>query len=163
MKNWRDTIFIALRELFILRSSFFILILIFAPGNQLNKYMLHGHFFTIEACEPAGNSAIVKLKLNEDHEVFRGHFPGQPVVPGVFTLQLIKECIQYLTGKRWQYEEVQNCKFSHPILPGQSGGIWVETAFEAFPDDRRIRLKAAVKAGEQHCFSLKAILKEAAE
>jgi 3-hydroxyacyl-[acyl-carrier-protein] dehydratase len=33
----------------------------------------------------------VKVKLNQNHEIFSGHFPGNPILPGVCSLQIAKE------------------------------------------------------------------------
>ena len=33
-----------------------------------------------------------RVRLDASHPVYRGHFPGHPVLPGVCTLQLVREC-----------------------------------------------------------------------
>ena len=55
--------------------------------------MLLNDFFTIEEFSKDATAFRAVVRLNEQHPVFAGHFPGQPVVPGVFTLQMIKECM----------------------------------------------------------------------
>ena len=37
---------------------------------------------------------VVQVMLNPQHVIYNGHFPQQPVVPGVCMLQIIKECIE---------------------------------------------------------------------
>ena len=32
-----------------------------------------------------------RVRLDASHPVYRGHFPGHPVLPGVCTLQLVRE------------------------------------------------------------------------
>ena len=34
-----------------------------------------------------------RVRLDASHPVYRGHFPGHPVLPGVCTLQLVRECL----------------------------------------------------------------------
>lgn len=53
-----------------------------------------------------------------DHPAFAGHFPGQPIVPGVVLLDhaihLAGQCLQRNDGI-WR---VDNAKFFHPVGPG---------------------------------------------
>lgn len=54
-----------------------------------------------------------------DHPAFTGHFPGQPIVPGVVLLDraiLFAETLLGNKGGRWQ---VGNAKFLSPVLPGE--------------------------------------------
>ncbi|MEP7278535.1 MAG: 3-hydroxyacyl-ACP dehydratase, partial [Bacteroidota bacterium] len=62
--------------------------------------MLAGSFYTIVSpvIEPENIRAI--LKINPDHAIFKGHFPGQPVVPGVCMMQIVKELMETGTGRR---------------------------------------------------------------
>jgi 3-hydroxyacyl-[acyl-carrier-protein] dehydratase len=36
----------------------------------------------------------IKIKLNPEHEIFTGHFPDNPILPGVCVVQMIKEILQ---------------------------------------------------------------------
>lgn len=54
-----------------------------------------------------------------DHPAFPGHFPGQPIVPGVVLLdQAILFAEQFLArpALNWQ---LGNAKFLSPVLPGE--------------------------------------------
>ena len=54
-----------------------------------------------------------------DHPAFAGHFPGQPIVPGVVLLDqaiLFAEKMLGRAGLAWQ---VGNAKFLSPVLPGE--------------------------------------------
>ena len=43
-----------------------------------------------------------RVRLDASHPVYRGHFPGHPVLPGVCTLQLVRECLHRGTGRRFR-------------------------------------------------------------
>jgi 3-hydroxyacyl-[acyl-carrier-protein] dehydratase len=50
--------------------------------------------------EGDGSAFSVKIELNPSHEIFNGHFPGNPILPGVFMVQILKELlINYLDCK----------------------------------------------------------------
>jgi 3-hydroxyacyl-[acyl-carrier-protein] dehydratase len=50
--------------------------------------------------EGDGSTFSVKIELNPSHEIFNGHFPGNPILPGVCMVQILKELvINYLDCK----------------------------------------------------------------
>ena len=60
--------------------------------------MLSGDFFIITTLQTEDNAASALLEFNTEHPIFKGHFPGQPVVPGACLLQIVKEMMQTITG-----------------------------------------------------------------
>jgi 3-hydroxyacyl-[acyl-carrier-protein] dehydratase len=43
--------------------------------------------------EGNGSKFSVKIELNPSHEIFNGHFPGNPILPGVCMVQIMKELL----------------------------------------------------------------------
>lgn len=39
-------------------------------------------------------SLLADIKLDSRHPVFNGHFPGNPILPGVCTVQIIRELVE---------------------------------------------------------------------
>lgn len=60
---------------------------------------------------------IVWIRLNKDHEIFKGHFPDNPVTPGVCMMQIVKELTERFTGKKLFMSQVSNVKFMALINP----------------------------------------------
>lgn len=50
-------------------------------------------FFTLESGEKNGNSATYRCRLHPEAPVFKAHFPGFPVLPGVLTLKMVVDAI----------------------------------------------------------------------
>jgi 3-hydroxyacyl-[acyl-carrier-protein] dehydratase len=119
--------------------------------------VLQKHFYNITETQRDGNTASVKVAINPHHGVFAGHFPQQAVVPGVFSLQMLKECLEMLIGSRLQYTELINCKFSQAILPSE--GQILNLQFDYIVENENVSLKAAVKENDSVKLSLKAKLK----
>lgn len=57
------------------------------------------------------------IRLNAEHPIYRGHFPEQPVVPGVCLLQIVKECAEKSCGQELQYMQISSCKFLMAVNP----------------------------------------------
>lgn len=79
--------------------------------------LLKDTFYTIHSINSENNSHQVEVKIDGCHPIFEGHFPGQPVVPGVCTIQMIKECLCELLGKSVRYTAIPSCKFTSFIIP----------------------------------------------
>ena len=58
------------------------------------------------------------LHLCETHPVYEGHFPGQPVCPGVMTMQMVRECASRLEVKPLRWKGVKSCRFTGMLYPG---------------------------------------------
>lgn len=55
--------------------------------------------------------------LNKDHDVFKGHFPGNPVTPGVCMMQIIKELCEEILDEKLMLKTASNVKFMALINP----------------------------------------------
>lgn len=82
--------------------------------------MYKEQFYTIQRTESAGNQHDITIKLNENHHIYKGHFPQHPVVPGVCTLQIIKECVSAIAKMKVRYQTISSCKFTSLIVPSPS-------------------------------------------
>ena len=51
--------------------------------------------------------------------VFKGHFPGRPLLPGVFQIEMIRIAIEKFMGKCYNITNVNKAKFSGMIHPKQ--------------------------------------------
>ena len=64
------------------------------------------------------NENIVALiRLNPDHPVFQGHFPGNPILPGVCTVQISKELLEKITDKELMLIKSGNIKYLGFVSP----------------------------------------------
>ena len=57
------------------------------------------------------------------HPALPGHFPGNPVVPGVVLLDEVIGALQQQLGRAVRITALPNAKFLSPLLPGQEFGI----------------------------------------
>jgi len=73
--------------------------------------------FTINEFETDQEEFSATITFDPSHEIFKGHFPGQSVVPGVCLIHITKEIAGLITGKKMQFEKSSNIKFLHIINP----------------------------------------------
>ncbi|MES2774195.1 MAG: 3-hydroxyacyl-ACP dehydratase [Bacteroidota bacterium] len=79
--------------------------------------MLLNNFFTIHKLETDGADTKAELVIDPAHKIFEGHFPGQPVVPGVCMMQMVKEVLEQVTGKQTNLTKAHEMKFLAVIDP----------------------------------------------
>lgn len=79
--------------------------------------MLIEDLYTIKTFVNNGSEVIATIHLNKDHEIFKGHFPGNPVMPGVCMIQIIKELTEKATEENLFLSMCSNIKFMAIINP----------------------------------------------
>lgn len=79
--------------------------------------MLIEGLYTIQSFDQQDAEVTARIKLHKEHDIFKGHFPGNPVMPGVCMLQLIKELTEKATGKQLFLSVSSNIKFMAIINP----------------------------------------------
>ena len=83
-----------------------------------------------------------------DHPAFDGHFPGQPILPGVVLLSAALEAAAAHGGAAWLGGPVQlsSAKFLAPLPPGAHCEIHLNDSDAAAPAPRRLRFE--IRHGE---------------
>ncbi|SEP09892.1 3-hydroxyacyl-[acyl-carrier-protein] dehydratase [Mucilaginibacter gossypiicola] len=81
--------------------------------------MLKDTFFTFSPPEIDGSLLKTTITLNPAHDIFKGHFPGNPIVPGVCMMQMIKEVLEDHLDKKLQLVKADNIKFLSFVNPNQ--------------------------------------------
>jgi len=120
--------------------------------------MLLPDFYKIEDIKQSESETIFHIRLNPDHVIYSGHFPGQPVLPGVCTLQIIKECAQQLINKKLQYMRIILCKFLRFVDPAQCSEI-ILTVSANENSDGTVLLVAGGENSDYNFIKVKAIMK----
>ena len=80
--------------------------------------MLLKDFYKVQSLEKTENQKyLATVLINENHEVFKGHFPGNPIMPGVCMMQIIKELSEQITESTLMMQSLSNVKFMALINP----------------------------------------------
>ena len=80
---------------------------------------LNGDLFRIESRMEglAEGQSGFNIVLNPDHLIYKAHFPGQPVTPGVCILQMLQEQLSLQKGKQLYIKNIKNAKFISMMSP----------------------------------------------
>ena len=81
--------------------------------NKLTM-MVRDDLYTLSRESDRGATSIT---FNEPQ--FNGHFPGQPILPGVCTLAILRDCASEICGYGVRFAQIRECKFTAPVDPSR--------------------------------------------
>lgn len=79
--------------------------------------MLLKDFYKANTVETVENISTATITINKNHKIFNGHFPGNPVTPGVCMMQIIKELTEDIVDEKLFMQSSSNIKFMAIINP----------------------------------------------
>lgn len=117
--------------------------------------ILKDDLYTITAFTETDGQIHSAIRLNPQHRIFEGHFPGQPVLPGVCMVQIIKELVETATGKTWTMSQSDYLKFLSPIIPADGQTIEATVTMKQKEHDE-LFVTGTLLCDERVCFKSKA-------
>jgi len=121
--------------------------------NEIMQILPHRYPFLlvdriIECDDEKRIVGIKNLTINE--LFFQGHFPGQPVMPGVLQMEALAQVAGILLnrlfggeGKISYFAAIDNARFRRPVVPGDQLRLEVEI-IKAKPRLSKVHAKAFV-------------------
>ena len=105
--------------------------------NDIIKILPHRYpFILIDRIDivEEGKSLIAIKNMTINEPFFQGHFPGQPVMPGVLSLEIMAQAGSFLMLSQIEdplsmnmfFSTVESAKFRKPITPGDQLKIHME-------------------------------------
>ncbi len=92
--------------------------------------MLIDQFFTITEKHREGNHLELKAELNPEHDIFNGHFPGDPIVPGVCQIQIVSDILSTEEQATYYLSSSNQIKFISVIKPQETPSFHISYTME---------------------------------
>ncbi len=106
--------------------------------------MLQDSLYTISQWSAGPNRVEAELEIDAAHPIFKGHFPGQPVLPGVCMIQMVKEVMEKVTGAGLFMHKADNCKFLQLVDPVKTHTLTMSAQFQV--DANELSVQAVLKS-----------------
>ena len=105
--------------------------------------MLIPHFYSVKEFNFTDNQLKAIIELNPEHNVFKGHFPNNPVTPGVCMLQILKELTEQATNTNLFIKECSNVKFMALINPEMNAVLAITIDINQVEENFKIKASAS--------------------
>lgn len=104
-------------------------------------------FYTVNENEKNENGIYsVQISLNKNHAIFQGHFPGNPVTPGVCMMQIVKDLTEEILNTKLLLKSASNVKFMAIINPEETPDLVLELGISE--NENEIKVKNTTTFGE---------------
>ena len=92
--------------------------------------MLLNNLYTIHTLSESDHQIVATLHLVADHAIFGGHFPGQPILPGVCMMEMIAEVMGVFLKSSFRISAGPVIKFLRMIDPRMNPSIHLEIKYQ---------------------------------
>ena len=101
--------------------------------------MLLNNLYTIQSVSGMEKTIQATVLLHAEHAIFKGHFPGQPILPGVCMLEMISEITGNHLKQSFRIKTAPLIKYLNMIDPEKDPLIRFEIKYEDSPDKTLIQ------------------------
>ena len=79
--------------------------------------------FILDAIHETETGFEAELRTNPSHFIYKAHFPGNPITPGVCVIQVAGELLERKTNRKVYLKTLKNVKFLSVIIPAEDKKI----------------------------------------
>ncbi len=91
------------------------------------------NLYTTINVEDNENGFVAEIETNPSHIIYKAHFPGNPITPGVCIIKTAKELLENKINRKLWLKNVKNVKFLSVIIPAE--GKRIKYAFSNFKEE----------------------------
>lgn len=103
---------------------------------------LNNFYQVMSRTEALGNGLKnIEIKVNKNHQIFEGHFPNNPVMPGVCMMHIVKEITATYVQRELFMEKCSNVKFISLINPEIDDRLKLEIDIQQ--EDTLVKIKSS--------------------
>lgn len=119
--------------------------------------MLIEGLYNTETFTQTEGGLTARIRIDPGHGIFKGHFPGKPVLPGVCMIQIIKELTERAMGRELQLSVASNVKFMAIINPETDPELLMELVITG--EENLIKVRNTTSFGDTIALKLNATFK----
>ena len=109
--------------------------------------LFQNNFYTIKSEELSESAANFNIELNGDHKIFEGHFPDNPITPGVVQMEIVKELMSKVTNSSLNLVTMGNCKFLAILNPIETKEVLVAINY-SLTEENLYKVSAQIRTSD---------------
>ncbi|MDO5608175.1 MAG: 3-hydroxyacyl-ACP dehydratase [Capnocytophaga sp.] len=118
--------------------------------------LLTDFYHVLKLSSTKENTYEAIIRLNADHAIFKGHFPNNPVTPGVCMMQIIKDLTEDIFQVPLFMKSSSNVKFMALINPETSPELRLELDYSGSTDSE-LKVKNTTSFGDTTALKLTSV------
>ncbi len=118
--------------------------------------ILKDSFYTIHTLNFEDNVLEASISIDPKHRIYEGHFPNNPVTPGVVQLEIVKEILGTQFNRTIQLKSLATSKFLAVLNPVNTP----EASFKMTvveQDDQTLKVSGQLSTAEGVCLKFSGI------
>ena len=88
--------------------------------SNYRRMRLINDLFEVVSTKQGEDNYQCQVKFNPEHRIYKAHFPGNPITPGVCLMQIGEEILEEKNGKQLQLSVVKTIRFKKIIGPNDT-------------------------------------------
>ena len=120
------------------------------------KMKLQDNLYTILSQQEEEGLATFRLRILPEWPIYKAHFPGHPITPGVCIVQMVQELLGLALHRDVTLRKAKNVKYLAIISPEEVSELTVSFTKIEEQEDGSLKVQAQVQAGETVCTKLSA-------
>ena len=85
--------------------------------------LLRNNLYTVKGSSRSDEGFDYLIGLNADSFIYKAHFPGQPITPGVCIIQIAQELYELETAHVLSISKIKNVKFLSVMIPEKNNSF----------------------------------------
>ncbi len=106
--------------------------------------MFYNDLFTIESQKIEEGHALFTIQLNPAHRIYKGHFPGDGITPGVCILQMACDLFSLIHQQTFVISSMKSVKFMQLIRPSVTPTVTYEFTYQPAEENGSFNAKCTV-------------------
>jgi 3-hydroxyacyl-[acyl-carrier-protein] dehydratase len=106
--------------------------------------MLLNNLYSIIDLQNTEEEITVIISFNPSHNIFAGHFPGNPVVPGVVLLKILHELLEMHHRRKLLFTTSRQVKFLAVLNPVLNTSLRITWTEEMNPNSIHVKAKGLI-------------------
>lgn len=91
---------------------------------------MNDQFFTLENVSEEDGVHIATVSLNPTHSVYQGHFPEQPIAPGVMLMDMCRNVAGSILNAEFRIASARSMKFVKIVDPNNVQSLRIKITFQ---------------------------------
>ena len=109
---------------------------------------LQDNLYTIVSQQEEEGLATFQLSIHPEWPIYKAHFPGHPITPGVCIVQMVQELLQLALNRDVILRKAKNVKYLAIISPEEVSDLTVSFTKIEEQEDGSLKVQAQVANGE---------------